>query len=82
VGRVGRRRFHDLNLWSEKKRQEKLDYMHGNPARTGVRQWCLLVTCHLAALSLSKGHGSCWPWSSFRFYYLGDESVFEVDRMP
>ena len=23
-----------------------------------------------------------WPWSSFRFYHLGDSSVLEMDRMP
>ena len=29
--RVWQRRFYDLNIWSEKKRLEKLNYMHGNP---------------------------------------------------
>ena len=29
--RVWQRRFYDLNVWSEKKRLEKLDYMHANP---------------------------------------------------
>ena len=29
--RVWRRRFYDFNVWSEKKIQEKLDYMHNNP---------------------------------------------------
>jgi hypothetical protein len=23
-----------------------------------------------------------WPWSSFRFYHLGDDSVLKMDRMP
>jgi hypothetical protein len=29
--RVWQRRFYDLNVWSEKKRLEKLTYRHGNP---------------------------------------------------
>ena len=29
--RVWQRRFYDFNVWSEKKRLEKLEYMHGNP---------------------------------------------------
>jgi REP-associated tyrosine transposase len=29
--RVWQRRFYDFNVWSEKKRLEKLNYMHGNP---------------------------------------------------
>jgi len=23
-----------------------------------------------------------WPWSSFRFYHLGDDSILKIDRMP
>jgi putative transposase len=23
-----------------------------------------------------------WPWSSFRFYFLGDDSVLPMDRLP
>jgi putative transposase len=34
--RVWQRRFYDFNVWSEKKRLEKLDYMHGNPVRQGL----------------------------------------------
>jgi REP-associated tyrosine transposase len=30
--RVWQRRFYDLNIWSDRKRLEKLDYMHANPA--------------------------------------------------
>jgi hypothetical protein len=29
--RVWQRRFYDLKVWSEKKRREKLNYMHGHP---------------------------------------------------
>ncbi len=31
--RVWQRRFYDMNIWSEKKRVEKLNYMHGNPTK-------------------------------------------------
>ncbi len=34
--RVWQRRFYDLNVWSEKKRREKLNYMHGNPVKRGL----------------------------------------------
>jgi len=29
-------RFYDLNIWSEKKRLEKLTYMHNNPVKRGL----------------------------------------------
>jgi REP element-mobilizing transposase RayT len=35
-GRVWQRRFYDLNVWSEKKRLEKLNYMHANPVKRGL----------------------------------------------
>ena len=34
--RAWQRRFYDLNVWSEKKRLEKLRYMHGNPVKRGL----------------------------------------------
>ncbi len=34
--RVWQRRFYDLNVWGEKKRREKLNYMHGNPVKRGL----------------------------------------------
>ena len=34
--RVWQRRFYDLNVWSEKKRLEKLNYMHANPVKRGL----------------------------------------------
>jgi len=29
-------RFYDFNVWTEKKRIEKLDYIHNNPVRRGL----------------------------------------------
>jgi putative transposase len=37
------RRFHDFNVWSARKRREKLEYMHMNPVKRGLarrpRDW-------------------------------------------
>jgi REP element-mobilizing transposase RayT len=33
--RVWNRRGYDMNVWSEKKRAEKIDYMHNNPVKRG-----------------------------------------------
>jgi putative transposase len=63
--RVWQRRFYDMNIWSEKKRFEKLNYMHGNPVKRRL-----------------VNSPDQWPWSSFRFYNLGDESLLKMDRTP
>jgi len=34
--RLWQRRFHPFNAFSEKKRQEKLNYMHSNPVKRGL----------------------------------------------
>ncbi len=34
--RVWQRRFYPFNVYSERKRLEKLDYMHGNPVKRGL----------------------------------------------
>lgn len=43
AGHVWQRRFYDFNVWSERKRMEKLRYMHGNPVEHGLvsapEQW-------------------------------------------
>jgi len=59
------RRFYDFNIWSEKKRWEKLEYMHLNPVERG----------------LVKRPGD-WPWSSYRFYALGDTRLLAMDSWP
>ncbi len=63
--RIWQRRFYDLNVWSEKKRLEKLSYMHGNPVKRDL-----------------VNSPDQWPWSSFRFYFLSDDSVLSMDRLP
>ena len=34
--RVWQRRFYDMNIWTEKKKLEKLNYMHQNPVKRGL----------------------------------------------
>ena len=63
--RVWQRTFYDMNVWSEKKRLEKLNYMHNNSVKRG--------------LAAEPGE---WPWSSWRFYYLGDSSILSMDPVP
>jgi putative transposase len=63
--RVWNRRGYDMNIWSERKIREKLNYMHNNPVRRGL-----------------VARPADWPWSSWRFYYLGDSSVLAMDRLP
>jgi putative transposase len=36
LGRFWQLRFHDFNVWSHKKRVEKLQYMHLNPVKRGL----------------------------------------------
>jgi putative transposase len=62
--RVWQRRFIPFGVSTEKKKIEKLDYMHHNPVKRR------LVT--------SPGD---WPWSSWRFCYLEDKSILEMDRL-
>jgi REP element-mobilizing transposase RayT len=33
--RAWQRRFYDMNVWTPKKRDEKLNYMHNNPVKRG-----------------------------------------------
>ena len=63
--RVWQRRFYDMNIWSEKKRLEKLNYMHNNPVKRGL-----------------VAEPGDWPWSSWKFYHLGDRSILPMDSMP
>ncbi len=75
--RVWQRRFYDLNVWSEKKRQEKLNYAHGNAMKNGAGRLSLLVTCHspLATALVGRGQASgsiswgmipSFPWTAYR----------------
>jgi len=36
TGHVWQKRFYDFNVWSERKRIEKLRYMHRNPVKRGL----------------------------------------------
>jgi hypothetical protein len=53
--RVWQRRFYDVNIWSEKKRMEKLNYMHGNPVqRRLVSSPELMALVKLSLLSITS----------------------------
>jgi putative transposase len=62
--RLWQRRFVPFNVYTEKKRLQKVDYMHANPV--------------MRRLVSSPAE---WPWSSWRFYYLEDRSVLEMDKL-
>jgi len=51
-----------MNIWTEKRRDGKLNYMRYDPVKR----------------RLVKEPGE-WPWSSWRFYYLGDTSLLTID---
>jgi putative transposase len=55
-------RFYDFNLWTTKKRVEKLRYMHRNPVKRGLVET-----------------PEQWPWSSYRFYLLGEAGPVRVN---
>lgn len=63
--RLWQRRFYPFGIYTEKKRLEKLNYMHANPVKRGL-----------------VASPEQWPWSSFRFYHLGDASLVKMDRLP
>ena len=57
--------YYDFNLYSQKKTEEKLAYMHANPVRAGL-----------------VGHPCDWPWSSARYYDLGQTVGVPVGWPP
>jgi REP-associated tyrosine transposase len=57
-------RYYGLNIWSRKKIEEKLDYMHLNPVRAGlVEQTCdwLWSSARWYQEKRSVGLNICWP---------------------
>ena len=56
------RRFHDFNVFSEKKKNEKLHYMHSNPVK-----WKLVKHPHhwpgRATTSTGRKGLCCWKWT-------------------
>ncbi len=62
--RVWQRPYYLMNIFTENKGLEKLNYIHQNPVKRG--------------LVSSPGD---WPWSSWRFYFLQDASIFAMDRL-
>jgi len=59
--RLWQRRFYDFNVWSWRKRREKLDYMHGNPVKRKIQIGSTsdqLAYCGLIAAERRNGQRS------------------------
>ena len=63
--RVWNRRGYDMNIWSEKKIHERLNYMHNNPARRGLvaqpGDWPW-SSCGTSTLTTDQ----FWRWTGYR----------------
>ncbi len=66
--RVGQPGGYAMNIWSEKKLQEKLTYLHNNPVKRG--------------LVSQPGAWSRPAGSSWRYCCLEDSSILAMERMP
>jgi putative transposase len=71
------KRFYDFNVWSERKRIEKLRYMHRNPGPPaspvfGLLGWKPVQRGLVASPEL-------WRWSSFRAYFFGEPGAVRVN---
>src|SRR6266480_2655097 len=63
--RVWQRRFYDFNVWSERKRVEKLRYMHRNPVKRGLvlepEQWEWSSFRSYAYQDVGRVRVNLWP---------------------
>ena len=55
-----------MNIWSPKKRDEKLNYMHNNPVKRGP---------------VKRLGGWPWSRRGGRFYLWNDASILDTDEM-
>ena len=62
---VWQTRFYDFNLWSARKRVEKLRYMHRNPVKRGLvleaEQWEWSSFCSYAYQEVGRVRVNLWP---------------------
>jgi putative transposase len=65
--RIWNRRGYDMNLWSEKKIHEKLNYMHNNPVKRGL---------------VAQPGDWPWSRRGGEILLLDDSSVLAMDRLP
>jgi len=67
---VWQRRFYDFNVWSERKRIEKLRYMHRNPVKCGLvlgpEQWEWSSYRNYAGLDERKVKINQWPQAAMK----------------
>ena len=68
--RVWQRRFYDFNVWSRRKRIEKLRYMHDNPVKDGLvqepEQWAWSSYRSYALGEPGKVKINDWPRAEFK----------------
>jgi putative transposase len=66
--RVWQKRFYDFNVWSERKRIEKLRYMHRNPVKRGLVEepdqwrWSSFRTYFYGELGPVRVNFQEWPF--------------------
>src|SRR5216684_8219639 len=58
--------FYDFNVWTDKKRVQKLRYMHRNPVKRG--------------LAPTPPRNEEWRWSSYPFYLLDEPGPVRVNE--
>lgn len=65
-GHIWQKRFYDFNVWSERKRTEKLRYIHRNPVRRGLvsepDQWRWSSYRSYAYGEVGLGRVNCQEW--------------------
>lgn len=69
-------RYYDFNVWSDRKRIEKLRYMHLNPG-CPAHELCALGWKPVVRGLVARPED--WQWSSFRHYQTGVERAVEIE---
>jgi REP-associated tyrosine transposase len=69
-------RYYDFLVHNEKKRVEKLHYLHRNPG-SPAHELCALGWKPVVRRLVEKPEG--WPWSSFLHYATGVEGAVEIE---
>ena len=72
--RLWQERFYDFNVWSHKKKVEKLQYMHMNPVKNKLVSRPIFI----GGLQVEPAPEE-WPWSSFSFYSGRKPGLLRID---
>ena len=71
------RRFHDFNVWSHKKKIEKLEYMHLNPVKNKLVRHPISI----GGLQVEPAPEDS-PWSGYSHYGKGAEGLVKINDVP